>query len=68
MDAGIGRSVDTEGETTAWLGEPGQTQIEARGVLSAQRMKTADIMEALSDAKEPLRTFLVKHGKERERR
>ena len=32
------------------------------------RMKTAEVLDLLADAREPLREFLIKHGRERERK
>ncbi len=43
-------------------------KLQQRGVFEQGRMKTADLFAALSDAREPLRTFMVEHGKERERK
>jgi len=43
-------------------------QLQQTGILGETKMKTADVFAALSKAKEPVREFLVKHGKERERR
>ncbi len=43
-------------------------KLESQRVFEAGRMKTADLMNAFISAREPLREFLLKHGKERERR
>lgn len=43
-------------------------RLEAKGVLKQKRVSTGDLLSALSDAKEPLREFMQKHSKERERR
>ncbi len=43
-------------------------RLERQHVFEAGRMKTADLINALASAREPLREFLLKHGKERERK
>ena len=43
-------------------------RLEQRGLFDQGRMKTADLFAALADAREPLRTFMIDHGKERERK
>lgn len=43
-------------------------RLEQRGVLAGARLKTDDLIGAISEAREPLRSFLVKHGRERERK
>jgi type III secretion protein R len=43
-------------------------RLERQQVFEAGRMKTADLINALTSAREPLREFLLKHGKERERK
>ena len=43
-------------------------KLEQKGVFQQGRMRTADLFDALSEAREPLRTFMMKHGKERERK
>lgn len=43
-------------------------RLEAKGVFTSDRMRTSDLFSALSDAKEPLREFMIRHGKERERK
>jgi type III secretion protein R len=43
-------------------------RLERQQVFEAGRMKTADLINALASAREPLREFLLKHGKERERK
>jgi type III secretion protein R len=43
-------------------------RLQAKGVFSTPRMKTQDVFDALNEAKEPVRAFLLKHGRERERK
>ena len=43
-------------------------KLDAKGVFKQKRVATSDLIAALGDAKEPLREFMVKHSKERERR
>ena len=43
-------------------------RLQANGVFEAQQMKTADLFGALNEAKEPVLDFMLKHGKERERK
>jgi len=43
-------------------------RLHETGMFNAERMKTAEIFSALNEAKEPVREFMVKHGKERERK
>ena len=43
-------------------------KLHETGMFSAEKMKTADVFSALNDAKEPVREFMVKHGRERERK
>ena len=50
------------------IGQAVAEQLERHGVMASGQMKTADFITAISDAREPLREFLLKHGKERERK
>jgi type III secretion protein R len=43
-------------------------RLQDKGVFQAGRMRTSDLFDALSEAREPLREFMLKHGKERERK
>jgi type III secretion protein R len=43
-------------------------KLQAKGVFEQERMKTSDLFSALSDAREPLKAFMLKHGRERERK
>ena len=43
-------------------------KLEQKRVFDAGRMKTADLFDAFVSAREPLREFLIKHGRERERK
>lgn len=43
-------------------------RLERQRVFEPGRMKTADLFDAFLSAREPLREFLLKHGKERERK
>lgn len=42
--------------------------LKASGVLEGTKMETPELLDALSDAKEPIKEFIIKHGTERERR
>jgi type III secretion protein R len=50
------------------IGQAVADQLERHGVSSSGKMKTVELMNAIGDAREPLREFLIKHGKERERK
>lgn len=43
-------------------------RLQANGVFAEKQMKTADLFAALDDAKAPVLDFMLKHGKERERK
>ena len=43
-------------------------RIQESGLLESTRMGTPQLLDALSDAKEPIKAFIVEHGNERERR
>jgi len=43
-------------------------KLEESGVFQAETIGTAEFFDAVDDAKEPLREFLIKHGRERERK
>jgi type III secretion protein R len=43
-------------------------KLQEKGVFQAARMRTSDLFDALSEAREPLREFMLKHGKDRERK
>lgn len=43
-------------------------RLEERGMFQQDRMRTADLFDALAEAREPLRSFMLQHGKERERK
>jgi type III secretion protein R len=43
-------------------------KLQEKGVFQAGRMRTSDLFDALSEAREPLREFMLKHGKDRERK
>lgn len=43
-------------------------KLESQRVFDTGKMKTADLFNAFESAREPLREFLIKHGKDRERK
>jgi type III secretion protein R len=43
-------------------------KLQEKGVFQAGRMRTSDLFDALAEAREPLREFMLKHGKDRERK
>lgn len=45
-----------------------QERLDGSRVFESGRMKTADLLVALSSAREPLRDFMLRHGRERERK
>lgn len=42
--------------------------LQNSGLLTGKKMETPQLLDALSDAKEPIKSFIVEHGNERERR